>query len=107
MSDLSEVERYAQQAADALAMLASRLASGRTDPDAYDYAALRALAEEGAIGAAQVLDYLRRLRGAGDGAATAYPPRLGPWREWCPPVGHVLGGDGANSRRMWRGDPGE
>jgi len=105
MSDLSDVERDAQRAADALASLAARLAAGGVDPDSYDYLAMRGLAEEGAIGAARVLDYLRALRGWGDGAATAYPPRLGPWRDWVPPRGYVFVPHRADGRR--RGDPGE
>jgi hypothetical protein len=107
MQDLTEIERDAQRAAEALASLAARLSQGGVDADAYDYLRLRALAEEGGIAAARVLEYLRLLRGAGDGVATPYPPRLGPWREWCPPRGHVLGMHGAVGRRHRRGDPGE
>jgi hypothetical protein len=47
---------------------------------------------EASAAARRVLAYLRTLRGAGDGVATAVPARLGPWREWCPPRGYVLHG---------------
>jgi len=59
-----------------------------------------------------VLAYLRTLRGAGDGDAVVVPPRLGPWREWVPPRGLLLGGGPVPERRVGemqprRADPGE
>jgi hypothetical protein len=38
-----------------------------------------------------VVAYLREQRGAGDGEMAAVPPRLGQWREWVPPRGHLFG----------------
>jgi hypothetical protein len=106
MTELSDVERDAWQVAEVLAGLAAHLDrrgssdDGRGPGDgsrrlgdgsrADDDRVLRALAEEGGAAANRVLTYLRALRGAGDGETIAYPPRLGPWRDWCPPRGQVL-----------------
>jgi hypothetical protein len=49
------------------------------------------LAEDGGRAAARVVAYLRDQRGAGDGDLAAVPPRLGQWRHWVPPRGHVFG----------------
>ena len=38
-----------------------------------------------------LLAYLRELRGPGDGAASALAPHLGPWRDWAPSRGYLLG----------------
>ncbi len=104
MSELSEVERDAQLAALALARMSSYVRARRD----HDDPAAAALADEGVAAAARVLAYLRDVRGNGDGAATAYPVRLGPWREWCPPRGHLLEDPGRQAGgRRWRGDPGE
>jgi hypothetical protein len=115
MGELSGVERDAVQAAEVLASLADHLAIKDTGGDRV----LRALAQEGSVAAERVLAYLRDLRGPGDGVATAYPMRLGPWREWCPPRGHVLhdpqvpaprrapGDHRAHQERRVHGDPGE
>lgn len=105
MSDLSDMERDAQQVAQALASLTAfvRLrGDGGRD-------ALRMIAADGADAAERVLAYLRELRGSGDGGAAAYPARLGPWRDWCPPRGHVFEGHPPERvvARRWRGDPGE
>jgi hypothetical protein len=108
MRDLSDVERDALQAAETLAGLAARL---RWSPAASEDGAGRPLwevAEEGGAAAGRVLSYLRTRRGPGDGAATAYPPRLGPWRQWCPPRGHLMVDSGQDAiRRFLHGDPGE
>ena len=39
----------------------------------------------------RLVAYLQSLRRAGDGEAAAVPQRLGPWREWVPPRGHLFG----------------
>src|SRR4051812_29536644 len=83
------MERDAQRAAQALASLFVRLRGDET---------LRTFAAEGVEAAERVLESLRQLRGAGDGEAVAYPERLGPWRNWCPPRGHVLDGPPADPR---------
>jgi hypothetical protein len=106
--DLSDVERDAVQAAEALAGVADHLAS--RGPDIGNGAGdlvMRALADEGSAAAERVLAYLRTLRGPGDGAATAVPTRLGPWRNWCPPRGYVLRDDRQRVPRLRGGDPGE
>jgi hypothetical protein len=103
--DLSDVERDAVQAAEALAGLADHLAF--RGPDIGDDRVFRALADEGSAAAERVLTYLRQLRGPGDGAAIALPTRLGPWRNWCPPRGHVLRAPDERVPGRGRGDPGE
>jgi hypothetical protein len=120
MTELSDVERDAWQVAEVLAGLAAHLdrrgqGDGSPRPGdgrrVDDDRVLRALAEEGAAAANRVLAYLRALRGAGDGEATAYPPRLGPWREWCPPRGQILVAPRRrvprSMQRQGHGDPGE
>lgn len=104
MRDLSDVERDAVQAVQALAGINRRLARGTPEPD--ERVALQAMADHGGLAAGRVLAYLRELRGAGDGEATAYPARLGPWREWCPPRGNVLGGSGVDVHDSRRDAPG-
>jgi hypothetical protein len=115
VSSLSDAERDACEAVQALAGLAALLARPATDrPDpALDDARrmLLNLAADGGQAAARVLAYLRMMRGPGDGEAAAVPPRLGQWRDWVPPRGHVLGWTG-NERRIGevqprRADPGE
>jgi hypothetical protein len=113
MSDLSEMEREAQRVAETLARLSAYLrfrdsrdgGPGGTR-DARD-ATARGVAEEGLLAAERVLAYLRELRGAGDGAAAAYPTRLGPWREWSPGPTVVERNLPRAMPRRWRGDPGE
>jgi hypothetical protein len=73
---------------------------------------LLSIAEDGGEAAARVLAYLRDQRGAGDGDAVAVPPRLGPWRDWVPPRGHLFGVPGASRQadelpQPRRSDPGE
>lgn len=115
MSSLSDAERDACDVVQALAGLAALLArptGDRRDPAADDARrTLLRLAEDGGTAAVRALAYLRTLRGAGDGDAAAVPPRLGPWREWMPPRGHVFGYTGAAPRvgevHRRRADPGE
>ncbi len=108
MSDISDRERDARQAAQALACLTAFV---RLHGDGRD-GALRALAAEGVDAAERVLAYLRELRGA-DGEADGYPARLGPWRDWGEVPGQVLEepllGErpGRAPAPRWRGDPGE
>ena len=104
MSELPEVERDALQVAEALAGLIHQLAAmGFQEREAarFEHDGTRvmwALAEEGSAAAERVLEYLRGLRGPGDGVATAYPPRLGLWRDWVPPRGDVLRRPDASAR---------
>jgi hypothetical protein len=104
--NLSDVERDAAQAAEALAGLVGRLSRRRPDT-VEDDRVLSALAEEGGAAAERVLAYLRTLRGAGDGVATAVPSHLGLWRDWCPPRGHLLRAVPTRVPRRGHGDPGE
>jgi hypothetical protein len=115
VSSLSDAERNAGEAAQALAGLAAwlpRPTGDRTDPAVDDARrALLSLAEDGGAAAVRVLAYLRTLRGAGDGEAVVVPPRLGMWRDWVPPRGDVLGRTGVEHRigevHPRRADPGE
>jgi hypothetical protein len=115
VSGLSDAERDACDVAQALAGIAALLArpaTDRADPAIDDARRmLLNLAEDGGVAMARVLAYLRMTRGPGDGAAVAVPTRLGQWRDWVPPRGHLLGWTGAE-RRMGtvqprRSDPGE
>jgi hypothetical protein len=47
-------------------------------------------AAEGSLAAARLVAYLREKRGAGDGELAMVPPRLGEWRDWVPPRGHLF-----------------
>lgn len=114
MSSLPDAERDACDVVQALGGLAALL--GRLSPDdpAFDDAVrvLRSLADDGAAGAQRLVNYLQSLRGAGDGESAAFPPHLGPWREWVPPRGHLLGGVSPSQRlgevpHPRRYDPGE
>jgi len=121
VSSLPEAERDAcdvQQALAGLATLLARLpigadAAGQRDPALDDARrVLLRLAEDGGAAAQRVVAYLRILRGPGDGAAAAVPARLGPFREWVPSQGYLLGGVGAARRigelpQPRRCDPGE
>ncbi len=100
MTSLSDAERDACDVLQALAGLAALLRRSAADApglDPGDPAAddarrlLLGLAEDGGEAAARVLAYLRTQRGAGDGDLAAVPMRLGPWREWVPPRGHLFG----------------
>jgi hypothetical protein len=113
MSTLPDAERDAGDVMRALAGLAALLSRPTSDADDLSHAreTLRSLAEGGGAAAARVLEYLHTLRGAGDGALVAVPPRLGPWRDWVPSRGYLLG-DPAPARRLGemrphRADPGE
>jgi len=118
VSSLPDAERDACDVVHALAGLAALLRSDECTADQPESAAAEArrlllcLAEDGGLAAARVLAYLRALQGAGDGAAVAVPPRLGPWRDWVPARGNVFDGFGP-ARRLGelpqprRSDPGE
>ncbi len=111
MSSLPDAERDASEVVRLLLGLATVL--DRRGIDLGDETeVLAALARDGGAAAARVLEYLRELRGAGDGEAAAVPPRLGPWRDWVPPRGNLLGGlgeprVGEMPRPRRRHDPGE
>jgi hypothetical protein len=113
VSGLSDAERDASEVLQAFAGLAALLGRPAGDEAATLDArrGLARLADGGREAAARVLDYLRALRGAGDGEAVAVPPRLGQWRDWVPPRGHVLGQTGVERRigevHRRRADPGE
>jgi hypothetical protein len=113
VSSLSDAERDASDAVQALAGLAALLAWPTDQDPAVDHAqrTLLSLAEEGGAAAARVLAYLRTMRGAGDGDAVAVPPRLGPWRDWMPARGHVFGyvpnAPRVGEMHRRRADPGE
>ena len=96
MTSLSDAERDACDALQALAGLAALLSRPAADVPGLDPAddtrrLLTGLADDGTEAAARVLAYLRTLRGAGDGDLAAVPTRLGPWRDWVPPRGHLFG----------------
>ena len=122
MTNLPDAERDACDAMQALVGLAALLRRSAAEvpgPAAGDPAAddarrvLLGLAEHGGEAAARVLAYLRAQRGAGDGDLAAVPPRLGQWRNWVPPRGHVLGMTAGINRsanevpQPRRSDPGE
>ena len=115
MSGLSDAERDACEVVQALAGLAALLARSAGDQEDPAMADARRtlvrLAEDGGAAAIRVLDYLRTVRGAGDGEAAAVPPHLGQWREWVPSRGHLLGRTGVPWRigevHPRRCDPGE
>ena len=117
MTSLSDAEREACDVLQALVGLAALLRRPAAEVPGLDPAddtrrLLLSLAEDGGEAAARVLAYLRTQRGAGDGDLVAVSPRLGPWREWVPPRGHLFGlaathataDDVAQPRRC---DPGE
>jgi hypothetical protein len=122
VSNLPDAERDACDVVQALAGLTALLritGPGQDDVPGCDDMALDearqkllSLAEDGGAAAARVLAYLRMLRGPGDGAAVTFPARLGPWREWVPSRGHLLGDPGGVRRvgglpQPRRCDPGE
>ncbi|BCJ54429.1 hypothetical protein Asp14428_59040 [Actinoplanes sp. NBRC 14428] len=112
MTGLPDAERDAGEVVRLLATLAARLRARDIDlGDEQELIAL--LAADGGAAATRVLAYLRDLQGSGDGVAAAVPPRLGPWREWVPPRGHLFGTAPAPAPRVEgfprprRRDPGE
>lgn len=122
MSSLPDAERDACDVVQALAGLTALLritGPGQDDVPGCDDIELNearqkllSLAEDGSAAAARILAYLRNLRGPGDGAAVDVPARLGPWRDWVPPRGHLLGDPGGTRRvgglpQPRRCDPGE
>jgi hypothetical protein len=121
VTSLSDAERDACDVVQALAGMAALLRRPAGDLpglDAGDPATedarrlLLSIAEDGGAAAGRVLAYLRDQRGAGDGEAVAVPPRLGPWRHWVPPRGHIFGIRGGvretgEVHQPRRSDPGE
>jgi hypothetical protein len=121
VTSLSDAERDACDVMQALAGLAALLRRPAGDlpglepgdPAVDDTRRLLlGLAEDGGLAAARVVAFLREQRGPGDGEQVAVPRRLGPWREWVPPRGHLFGlsadaqrSDGVPQPR--RSDPGE
>lgn len=111
MSNLPDAERDAGEVVQLLAGLAAllRQRDAATDEEAR---LLLSLAREGGVTATRVLAYLRDLQGNGDGVSAAVPIRLGQWRDWVPPRGHLLGEPVAPRiqelpQRRRRHDPGE
>jgi len=111
VSSLSDAERDAGDVVRALAGLAALLARSTGDQRLDDAQGTPLnVAENGGAAAVRVLAYLRALRGAGDGEAVAMPPRLGPWRDWVPQRGNLLGftgGQRLGEVHPRRADPGE
>jgi hypothetical protein len=113
VNSLPDAERDACDVVQALAGLAALLRNPVVELDDENRVLLM-LAEDGGLAAARVLAYLRALRGPGDGVGATVPPRLGPWRDWVPTHGYILGDRSRGSRideevpnRPNRGDPGE
>jgi hypothetical protein len=97
VTSLSDAERDANdvmRALEGLSALLRRPAADLPGPDGSpgDDACrlLLGTAEDAGQAMARVLTYLRDQRGNGDGDLAAVPPRLGPWREWVPPRGHLF-----------------
>lgn len=114
MTNLPDAERDACDVVQTLGGLAALLGRLQPDDPAFDDAlrVLRSLADDGSAAAQRLVSYLQSLRGAGDGEAAAIPPHLGPWRDWVPPRGHLLGERGPTHRvgelpQPRRTDPGE
>lgn len=116
MSSLPDAERDAadvQQALAGLVALLNRMPVGADDRAVEDARLLlRDLAEDAGVAAQRVVAYLRLLRGPGDGEVVAVPRRLGPYRDWVPPRGHLFGDRGTTHRigelpQPRRSDPGE
>jgi len=118
VTGLSDAERDASDVMQALAGLAAVLRRPAVDPGVPGPLSddqcrlLLDMAEDAGLAAARVLAYLRDQRGSGDGDLVAVPPRLGLWREWVPPRGHLFGVASdvprqADEVRHRRADPGE
>jgi hypothetical protein len=117
VSSLPDAERDACEVQQALAGLAALLERLPGAADAAEMPEdtrrmLVSLAEDAGVAAERLVAYLRSLRGAGDGDAVAVPPRLGMFRDWVPPLGHVFGHPGPAHRigelpQPRRSDPGE
>jgi hypothetical protein len=114
VTSLPDAERDACDVVQALGGLAALLRRLQPDDPDFDDAlrVLRSLADDGSAAAQRLMTYLQALRGAGDGEAVAVPPRLGAWRDWVPPRGHLLGGPSTSHRigelpQPRRTDPGE
>ncbi|GAB1694173.1 hypothetical protein [Krasilnikovia sp. M28-CT-15] len=112
MSSLPDAERDASEVVRALAGLAALIRRYGIEPG-DEASLLLTLAEDGGAAAERVLEYLQAVRGPGDGVAALVPPRIGPWREWVPPRGHLFGArdgvtrpDGVPNQPR-RSDPGE
>jgi hypothetical protein len=111
VSSLPDAERDASEVVQLLAGLAALL-RGRDLVLDDDARVMLHMALEGSVSAARVLEYLHVLQGSGDGVAAAVPPRLGPWRDWVPPRGNLLGEKAGAPRielprHRRRHDPGE
>jgi hypothetical protein len=113
VSSLPDAERDASEVVQVLAGLAALL-RGRDLGLDDDTRVMLTMALDGGASAARVLAYLHALQGSGDGAATAVPARLGPWREWVPSRGHLFDETAAGPRidelprrHHRRRDPGE
>ena len=121
MTSLPDAERDVGDVVQALAGLAALLRRPAEDLPGLDprepasddiRRLLLSIAEDGGEAAARVLAYLREQRGNGDGDAVAVPPRLGQWRDWVPPRGHLFGLPGSSHQadelpQPRRSDPGE
>ncbi len=121
MSSLPDAERDVGDVVQALAGLAALLRRPAEDLPRIDLREpasddirrlLLSIAEDGGEAAARVLAYLREQRGNGDGDAVAVPPRLGQWRDWVPPRGHLFGLPSSSPQadelpQPRRSDPGE
>jgi hypothetical protein len=112
VSSLPDAEREASAVVQLLAGLAALLDRRKVVLD-DDLRVMLDMAVNGGVSAARVLEYLHALQGCGDGVAVAVPPRLGPWREWVPPRGHLFGESPVTARidelprDRRRVDPGE
>ncbi|WP_433827113.1 hypothetical protein ACQP2E_34250 [Actinoplanes sp. CA-015351] len=104
-----DAERDASDAAQALAGIVALLQ--RAANDEVDRNQLLSLARSAESSAERVAAFLRGQRGANDGDMVAVPPRLGPWRDWTPSRGHLLGAVPARVNGVPQprrcGDPGE
>lgn len=105
MTQLSEFERDAERAVQALRIAADYL-SGE-NYEGYGAVSPResVLFHEGLAAAERVLSYLGSLRRPGDGASAPYPGWSSMWHDWCPHRAPRL--TGGFPLRHRHGDPGE